>query len=300
MRIVVTGGAGFIGSHFINLLNKIAPDTEVVLVDKLTYAADLGNIKHKVKFIKKDICNITEKDLGKYDYLVNFAAESHVDNSIIDGKPFVRTNVEGTYNLLEVARKNSNLKKFLQISTDEVYGDMDDYGSSVLADTSYPLIGSSYYSSTKASADLLVQAAGRTYGLPYLITRTCNNYGENQHTEKLLPKIINCVKSSKTIPIYGDGNNTREWIYADDNAYTIYNLLVGSYEGIYNIGSGERYTNLEIVQIIEELLNTRVNYEFVEDRKGHDKRYGLDSTKTPYILQKQTLKNYLKEQLKTR
>ena len=202
MRIIITGGAGFIGSSFTNHCVKLGHD--VLVVDKLTYAADPDNIP-KVSILKMDICDVTPEDLGPYDVLVNFAAESHVDNSIKDGKPFVRTNVEGTFNLLEVARQNPKLKKFVQISTDEVYGDMDDYDTQVLADETFPLIGSSYYSSTKASSDLLVQAAGRTYGLPYLITRTCNNYGSLQHDEKLLPTMINCVKNDIPIPIYGDG-----------------------------------------------------------------------------------------------
>ena len=194
MRIVVTGGMGFIGSHFVRHVFNFDEDIKILVVDKLTYAANKNNLKGVTyEFINRDICNVKASDLGEYDYLINFAAESHVDNSIEDGRPFVRTNVEGTFNLLEVARQNPNLKKFIQISTDEVYGDMLDYGPEIEATTDFNLIGSSYYSSTKASADLLVQAAGRTYGLPYLITRTCNNYGKNQHQEKLLPTIFNCI-----------------------------------------------------------------------------------------------------------
>jgi dTDP-glucose 4,6-dehydratase len=295
MRIIVTGGAGFIGSHFINFVGKQNPTTEIVLVDKLTYASNLNNLDVKVKFIKKDICDITPEDLGIYDYLINFAAESHVDNSIKNGKPFVKTNVEGTFNLLEVARQNPNLKKFVQISTDEVYGDMDDYGPGVLADEKFSLIGSSYYSSTKASADLLVQAAGRTYGLPYLITRTCNNYGKNQHQEKLLPTIINCVKNNLKIPIYGDGQNIREWIHADDNSMIIFNLLNSDKTGVHNIGSGERYTNLQIIETIEKILGYQLDLKFVEDRKGHDRAYGLLTNYTPVL--QNNLTKYLTEQL---
>ena len=295
MRIIVTGGAGFIGSHFINFVGKQNPTTEIVLVDKLTYASNLNNLDVKVKFIKKDICDVTPEDLGIYDYLINFAAESHVDNSIKNGKPFVKTNVEGTFNLLEVARQNPNLKKFVQISTDEVYGDMDDYGPGVLADEKFSLIGSSYYSSTKASADLLVQAAGRTYGLPYLITRTCNNYGKNQHQEKLLPTIINCVKNNLKIPIYGDGQNIREWIHADDNSMIIFNLLNSDKTGVHNIGSGERYTNLQIIETIEKILGYQLDLKFVEDRKGHDRAYGLLTNYTPVL--QNNLTKYLTEQL---
>ena len=295
MRIIVTGGAGFIGSHFINLVGKQNPDIEIVLVDKLTYASNLDNLDINVKLIQKDICDVTAKDLGSYDYLINFAAESHVDNSIKNGKPFVKTNFEGTFNLLEVARKNPNLKKFVQISTDEVYGDMDDYGEDVLATESFPLIGSSYYSATKASADLLVQSAGRTYGLPYLITRTCNNYGQNQHQEKLLPTIINCIKNDTPIPIYGDGLNIREWIHADDNSTHIWELIQSPQIGVQNISSGERFTNLEIIEILEELLERPIPLNFIEDRKGHDRRYGLTSKDN--IELKWKLRNYLSSQL---
>lgn len=295
MRIIVTGGAGFIGSHFINLIGKQNPDIEIVLVDKLTYASNLDNLDINVKLIQKDICDVTAKDLGSYDYLINFAAESHVDNSIKNGKPFVKTNFEGTFNLLEVARKNPNLKKFVQISTDEVYGDMDDYGEDVLATEFFPLIGSSYYSATKASADLLVQSAGRTYGLPYLITRTCNNYGQNQHQEKLLPTIINCIKNDIPIPIYGDGLNIREWIHADDNSTHIWELIQSPQIGVQNISSGERFTNLEIIEILEELLERPIPLNFIEDRKGHDRRYGLTSKNN--IELKWKLRNYLSSQL---
>ena len=292
MRIIITGGAGFIGSSFTNYCVKLGHD--VLVVDKLTYAADPDNIP-KVPILKMDICDVTPEDLGPYDVLVNFAAESHVDNSIKDGKPFVRTNVEGTFNLLEVARQNPKLQKFVQISTDEVYGDMDDYDTQVLADETFPLIGSSYYSSTKASADLLVQAAGRTYGLPYLITRTCNNYGSLQHDEKLLPTIINCVKNNIPVPIYGDGKNIREWIHVHDNTSFIWDLIEKDASGIHNISSGERYTNLDIIEMIENILNRKIEIKFVEDRKGHDRRYGIVSKHS--IIRDYTLSKYLAERL---
>ena len=298
MRIVITGALGFIGSHFAKYLFNLDEDIKILVIDNCTYAANKSNLNGVTyEHLHKDICDVTVEDLGEYDYLVNFAAESHVDNSIKDGRPFVRTNVEGTFNLLEVARQNPNLKKFIQISTDEVYGDMDDLGSGVLADEKFSIIGSSYYSSTKASADLLVQAAGRTYGLPYLITRTCNNYGENQHQEKLLPTIINCIKNHIPIPIYGDGNNIREWIHADDNSKCIFDLIQSDKIGIHNIGSGERYTNLQIIKIIEELLDYRLAFTFVEDRKGHDRAYGL-LTKHTVKLQHNLVK-YLQTSLDT-
>jgi len=238
MRIVVTGAMGFIGSHFVKHVFNYDEDIKILVVDSLTYAANKNNLNGvSYEFLQKDICNVKASDLGEYDYLINFAAESHVDNSIEDGRPFVRTNVEGTFNLLEVARQNPNLKKFIQISTDEVYGDMLDYGMEVEANVDFNLIGSSYYSATKASADLLVQAAGRTYGLPYLITRTCNNYGKNQHQEKLLPTIINCIKNDIPIPVYGDGLNIREWIHADDNSKAIFDFMISDTIGVKNIGT---------------------------------------------------------------
>ena len=189
-RIIVTGGLGFIGSHFVNLLYT-KTKSEIVIVDKMTYASNINNVKVPHVLIKKDICELTEGDLGQFEYLINFAAESHVDNSIKNGLPFVRTNVEGTYTLIEIARKNKNLIKFVQISTDEVYGDLDGYSSDITSDESFNLNPSSYYSATKTSSDLLIISANRTYGLPYIITRTCNNYGENQHKEKFIPTIIN-------------------------------------------------------------------------------------------------------------
>lgn len=298
MRIVVTGALGFIGSHFVKYIFNKNELNEILVVDKCTYASNIDNLQGvKYDFIQKDICDIKPENLGEYDYLINFAAESHVDNSIKDGRPFVRTNVEGTFNLLEVARQNPNLKKFIQISTDEVYGDMLDYGMEVEATVDFNLFGSSYYSATKASADLLVQAAGRTYGLPYLITRTCNNYGKNQHQEKLLPTIINCIKNDIPIPVYGDGLNIREWIHADDNSKAIFDFMISDTIGVKNIGSGERYTNLEIIGIIEKILNKSVKFNFVEDRKGHDKIYALVSDYEGRL--DYTLKKYLKECLES-
>ena len=298
MRIIVTGGAGFIGSHFVNMYNEKHPEVEIVVVDKLTYAANVNNISAAgYKFIYKDICDLTKKDLGKFDYLVNFAAESHVDRSIADGRPFLKSNVEGVYNLLDICKQNKKLKKFVQISTDEVYGDMDDYDVVDAATLDLPLYPSSYYSATKAAAEMLVLAANRTYNIPYLITRTSNNFGENQHPEKLIPTIINCIKSKKPIPIYGDGLNVRGWIHADDNCENIYNLMIGGYYGIYHIGTDESYTNLEIIGIIEKILNKRVNFEFIEDRKGHDRLYALDSSETPNLVINNSLPDYLLKEL---
>jgi len=284
MRIIVTGGLGFIGSSFVNLLNRRLPNDEIVILDKMTYAANPNNIIKPTKLIKMDICDVTPEDLGSYDYIVHFAAESHVDNSIKDGKPFVRTNVEGTFNLLECARQNKDLKKFIHISTDEVYGDMDDIGLLAESDESFGLKGSSYYSATKAASDLLVEAAGRTFGLPYLITRTCNNYGAHQNPEKFIPKIMKSIAEDLTIPVYGDGKQVREWIDSDDNAQIIFGLMLSDQEGeVYNIGSGERYENIEIVNMIGEMLGKTPKFEFVADRLGHDKRYAIDCTKVKEI-----------------
>ena len=181
-KVIVTGGYGFIGSAFVNLLNSTT-DYEVVIVDNLSYAANPKNVILDTSWISKDICEITPEDLGEYDDLVHFAAESHVDNSIENGNPFIHSNIQGTFNLIEVARQNKNLKKFIHISTDEVYGDMDDYGGGAIAREDMTLKGSSYYSASKAASDLLVEAAGRTFDFPYIITRTCNNFGIDQYDD---------------------------------------------------------------------------------------------------------------------
>jgi dTDP-glucose 4,6-dehydratase len=279
-RIIVTGGLGFIGSEFVNYVMENTTH-DVVVLDKMTYAANIDNIKNEFHLIKKDICDVTQDDLGDYDYIVNFAAETHVDNSISNGRPFVETNVMGTFNLLEVARKNKNLKKFLQISTDEVYGDMDDNDvNNRISTEEFPMKASSYYSATKVSSDMLVISANRTYGLPYLITRTCNNFGEHQNNEKFIPKIISSIKNGVEVPVYGDGSQVREWIHSSDNVKQIYKLLVSDVVNeVYNIGSGERYKNIEIINMIGNILGTEVKYKFVKDRLGHDKRYSLSSDK---------------------
>ena len=294
MKFLITGGAGFIGLSFTHLIDRLGHEYKVI--DKLTYASKQAFLPKGYNLEVKDICNLTDEDVEGYDFIVNFAAESHVDNSISNGYPFVKTNVEGTFNLLERARNSTTLKKFLQISTDEVYGDMTEY-SYDLATVDTGLKGSSYYSATKASADLLVQAAGRTYGIPYLITRTCNNFGIRQHKEKFLPVLINYIKRNKPVGIYGDGENIREWIYVEDNVKAIYGLLVNDFVGIYNIGSGERYSNNEIVNLVEEILGKEIKKEYIKDRKGHDRKYALDSSNTPFITVTKSLKEYLKDQL---
>lgn len=297
MRVIVTGGCGFIGSSFVNYLRKNV-DCEIVVIDKLTYAADPFSIPADVELIQKDICDITLDDIGYADYIVNFAAESHVDNSISNGLPFVKTNVEGTFNMLEVANKIPYLKKFIQISTDEVYGDMDSRGlASATEQTS--LQPSSYYSSTKAAADHLVESAGRTFGLPYLITRTCNNYGTHQHKEKFLPTIARSIESGNPIPLYGDGAQIREWIWVEDNVKLIYDLMI-SQIGIWNIGSGDSWTNKDIITMVGNILNKDVRYNHTEDRLGHDRRYTVNTSKLEYYKQTfnlttKTLEKYLTE-----
>lgn len=281
MRVVVTGGAGFIGSAFINYL-KDNFECEVLCIDKLTYAGNLNNIKHGFYFLQKDICDVTEEEIGEFDYMVHFAAESHVDNSIKNGLPFIKSNVEGTFNLLEIARKNKNLKKFIHISTDEVYGDMEE-NPNVRKESNeqYKIKGSSYYSASKAASDLLVEAAGRTYGLPYLITRTCNNFGEHQFEEKFLPKIAKSISEDVEIPVYGDGQQVREWMYVYDNVKVICDLMFDDEvkNEVYNIGTGFRVQNLDIVNKIADILNKEVKIKHVEDRLGHDRVYSLDCNK---------------------
>jgi dTDP-glucose 4,6-dehydratase len=305
MRVVVTGGDGFIGSAFINhLLDNFKCD--VLCVDKLTYAGRRENIKHNVSFLQKDICDVTADELGEFDYMVHFAAESHVDNSITNGLPFVKTNVEGTFNLLEISRKNKNLKKFIHISTDEVYGDMDEHFSiNHIAKEEDDLKPSSYYSATKASSDMLVLSANRTYGLPYLITRTCNNFGEHQFEEKFLPTITRSIKEDKPIPVYGDGKQVREWMYVYDNVKVICDLMFDDtvVNQVMNIGTGFRVTNLDIINKIASILNKEVQINHVEDRLGHDRKYGLYSKKMMWFYQNRgettnfkNLYNYLEEQ----
>tara|TARA_R110002012_G_scaffold104087_1_gene244337 strand:+ start:40 stop:1023 length:984 start_codon:yes stop_codon:yes gene_type:complete len=286
--IVVTGGLGFIGSRFINYVYENTPHN-IINVDKHTYAADHDRIPLRIRsdvdryrFLQADICDNITKHEGVIDaaYVVNFAAESHVDNSIADGKPFINTNVMGVYNLLEQFKDAPNLRRFVQISTDEVYGDMEDYRGEPYATESFPLKPSSYYSASKASAELLVQSAARTFGIPYLITRTCNNFGPGQDAEKFLPKIAKCIGEGGKVPVYGDGNQVREWMFVDENVEIIYGLMrTAPQDNVYNIGTGCSYTNNEVVEMISEAVKKEVGYEYVEDRLGHDRRYALDSSK---------------------
>ena len=272
-RILITGGCGFIGSYFTEL--QVKTDMEVLVVDRLTYASDIDYLPEGAKLIKKDINDLTYEDIGEINYCVNFAAESHVDNSIKDGSLFVKSNVNGTFHLLELCRKMKDFNKFVQISTDEVYGDVTE--PSIEDDVLKP---SSYYSATKAAADQLVLAAGRTYKLPYVITRSCNNFGDRQHAEKFIPKLKHCSNSGAPFPLYGDGLNRREWISVEDNVRVIDRLMLGTeHYGIFNIGTGDIWCNLDIIRKIDDITGSRLLVDYVSDRLGHDMMYSLDSKK---------------------
>jgi dTDP-glucose 4,6-dehydratase len=280
MRILITGGAGFIGCNFVRYVLKKYPDDEIVVLDKLTYAGRLENLQevmNKITFIKGDICDKEDvKKVGDCDVIFNFAAETHVDRSIIDAGVFVKTDVLGAYTLLEYARRH-DIEKYIQISTDEVYGSIEK-GSFSEADVLDP---SSPYSASKAGADLLVKAYHRTYDLPVLITRSSNNFGPYQYPEKLIPVLILKAMHDEPLPIYGDGRNVRDWIYVLDNCAGIDMVFQrGKIGEIYNIASRNEKQNIEIANLIlEELNKPKSLIKFVEDRPGHDKRYSLNIEK---------------------
>lgn len=282
MRYLITGGAGFIGSNFIRFLLKKEPDAEIVNIDKLSYAGNLENLKDvsndkRYSFVQADICDqkAVEEAAEGCDVIINFAAESHVDRSINEPGSFIRTDIFGTFTLLEAARKNG--AGFVQISTDEVYGSIDQ-GSFFEFSMLNP---SSPYSSSKAGADLLALAYFRTYGVPVVVTRSTNNFGPNQHPEKLIPLFITNALENKPLPIYGDGSQIRDWIYVVDNCNAIYTVMKEGRSGeIYNIGAGNEYTNLEVTNmILKELRKPASLIQFVKDRPGHDKRYSIDCSK---------------------
>ena len=281
-NILVTGGAGFIGSNFIKYMLDKYPDYTITNLDNLTYAGNLENL-HDIEnnpnytFVKGDICskNVVNDLTMNFDVVVNFAAETHVDRSIQDASLFVETDVLGTYQLLEAARKHEC--SYFQVSTDEVYGSIVD-GSFKEGDTLEP---NSPYSASKAGAEMLVRAYNKTYGLNTFITRSSNNYGPCQYPEKLIPIIILNAIKNKRIPVYGDGKNIRDWIYVADNCRAIDAVLHKGKAGeVYNVGAGNEYTNLEIVNTILDILDKTYDLiEFVEDRPGHDWRYSVDTTK---------------------
>ncbi|MGB8216464.1 MAG: dTDP-glucose 4,6-dehydratase [Candidatus Methanoperedens sp.] len=281
MKLLITGGAGFIGSNFVRYMLEKHPDDEAVVIDKLTYAGRLENlddIKKKILFIKGDICNRedVERAIKDCDIVFNFAAETHVDRSIKEPGAFIKTDVLGTYTLLEAARKY-DIQKYIQISTDEVYSSIEK-GSFKEDDILKP---ASPYSASKAGADLLAGAYYKTYGLSVLITRSSNNFGPYQFPEKLIPLFIINAIQNKPLPVYGDGLNVRDWIYVLDNCSAIDSVYQKGASGeIYNIGAGNEKTNLEITEmILSELDKPKSLIKFVEDRPGHDRRYSLDFTK---------------------
>ena len=280
---LVTGGAGFIGSNFIRYLFRKYPDARVINLDKLTYAGNLDNLKDvednpNYRFVKGDICDekIVEQVMPGVDVVVNFAAESHVDRSIGAPGDFIRTDMFGVFVLLEAAKRHG-VKKFVQISTDEVYGSIEN-GSFKETD---PLMPSSPYSASKAGGDRLAYSYYVTYGMPVVITRCSNNFGPYQYPEKLIPLFITNALDDKELPIYGDGLNVRDWIYVDDHCSAIDLVMREGQDGeVYNIGAGNEKTNLEITEyILEKLGKPRSLMTFVKDRPGHDRRYSLDWSK---------------------
>lgn len=286
MKLLVTGGAGFIGSNFVLYMLKHHPDYEIVNIDALTYAGNLENLKSiennpKHSFIKVDITDAQAIDQlmqQGIDVVVNFAAESHVDRSILEPEVFVKTNVLGTQVLLDVAKKY-NVTKFVQVSTDEVYGSLGETG---LFTEETPLQPNSPYSASKAGGDLLVRAYHETFGLPVNITRCSNNYGPYQFPEKLIPLMISRALSDQQLPVYGDGLNIRDWLYVEDHCSAI-DLVIhqGKLGEVYNIGGNNERTNVHIVKtVLEELGKPEALISYVQDRPGHDRRYGIDPTKT--------------------
>ncbi|GMT42558.1 MAG: dTDP-glucose 4,6-dehydratase [bacterium] len=296
MRLLVTGGAGFIGSNFIRYILKKDPDCNVVNLDKLTYAGNLESLKdmednQNCRFVHGDI---TDAELVRgimeegIDVVINFAAESHVDRSIEDSFSFVGTNIQGTQVLLDAARKcwRSDNNLFIQISTDEVYGSLGPDGLFV---ESTDLSPNSPYSASKAGADMMARAYHETYGLPVIVTRCSNNYGFFQFPEKLIPLIITNALEKKELPVYGDGGNVRDWIHVEDHCRAIEILLRKGRPGsVYNIGGNNEWKNIDIVKLITEKMEKILKLEsgeltslikFVKDRPGHDRRYAIDASK---------------------
>ena len=289
MNIIVTGGAGFIGSNFVFHMLKKYPDYRIICLDKLTYAGNLSTLapvmdNKNFRFVKADICDrdavykLFEEE--KPDMVVNFAAESHVDRSILEPGVFLHTNIIGVQTLMDACRKH-DVKRFHQVSTDEVYGDLPLDRPDLLFTEKTPLHTSSPYSASKASADLLVLAYHRTYGLPVTISRCSNNYGPYHFPEKLIPLVIINAINNRAIPIYGTGVNVRDWLYVEDHCSAI-DLIIrsGKVGEIYNIGGHNEKKNIDIVKLILQTLGKSEDLiQYVGDRAGHDLRYAIDATK---------------------
>lgn len=287
--VIVTGGAGFIGSNFIFYMLKTHPEDRIVCLDKLTYAGNLSTLapvmdKPNFRFVRADICDretvfaLFEEE--KPDVVVNFAAESHVDRSIEDPGVFLRTNILGTQTLMDACRKYA-VKRYHQVSTDEVYGDLPLDRPDLLFTEETPIHTSSPYSASKASADLLVLAYHRTYGLPVTISRCSNNYGPYHFPEKLIPLMIANALNDKPLPVYGQGLNVRDWLYVEDHCRAIDLILQKGLVGeVYNIGGHNEMRNIDIVKLIcKELNKPESLITYVTDRKGHDMRYAIDPAK---------------------
>lgn len=289
MTIIVTGGAGFIGSNFIFYMLQQHPEDRIICLDKLTYAGNLSTLapvmgNSNFRFVKEDICNREAiYDLfaqEKPDVVVNFAAESHVDRSIENPEIFLQTNIIGTSVLMDACRKYG-IERYHQVSTDEVYGDLPLDRPDLFFTETTPIHTSSPYSSSKASADLLVMAYRRTYELPVTISRCSNNYGPYQFPEKLIPLMISNALHDKPLPVYGEGKNVRDWLYVEDHCKAIDLILRKGREGeVYNIGGHNEMRNIDIVKLIcKELGKPESLITYVKDRKGHDMRYAIDPAK---------------------
>lgn len=289
MKLIITGGAGFIGSNFIYYQLKHHSDDEFICLDKLTYAGNLSSLKGAMeqpnfKFVLGDIADrdfvYRLFEAEKPDVVVNFAAESHVDRSILEPELFLKTNVIGTGVLMDACRKYG-IKRYHQVSTDEVYGDLPLDRSDLFFTETTPLHTSSPYSASKASADLLVLAYYRTYGLPVTISRCSNNYGSYHFPEKLIPLMIINALHDKALPVYGDGANVRDWLYVEDHCSAIDLIIREGRDGeVYNVGGHNEKSNLDVVKIILKALGKSEDLiTFVKDRPGHDRRYAIDPTK---------------------
>jgi dTDP-glucose 4,6-dehydratase len=282
-RLLVTGGAGFMGSNFVKYVFNSSNDYQITVFDALTYAGSITNLGGVYKDINFKHGDIRDLDLIKevsknIDVIVNFAAETHNDNSLTGPDVFIETNIQGTYNLMQIARKNEI--RFHQVSTDEVYGDMP-INSEARFDESTPFKPSSPYSASKAAADLLIKAWYRSFGLRATISHSSNNFGPNQFPEKLIPYSINLIKNNKKLRIYGDGKNVRDWIHVDDHSSAILSILEkGAIGQSYNVSSNQLYNNLQVAEFINYAFNKPLtNLEFTEDRPGHDLQYALSSKK---------------------